>query len=165
MRRMTERKPTEMSFASWVDKQILDAQAEGAFDNLPGAGKPLPGLHKPYDENWWIRQKLEREGHDTEALLPEPLRLRREIERLPETVRSMPTEQQVRETVSELNRRVVAWLRSPSGPAVRVRPADTEQIVETWRRQRESRRQAAVEALEAARKTPPRRRRWWFRRR
>ena len=39
---MTERKPREISFTSWIDRQINEAQERGDFDNLPGAGKPLP---------------------------------------------------------------------------------------------------------------------------
>ena len=38
---MTERKPQSMSFKSWIDQQIADAEKRGVFDNLPGAGKPL----------------------------------------------------------------------------------------------------------------------------
>jgi hypothetical protein len=36
---MTERKPREISFTSWIDQQIAEATERGAFDNLPGAGK------------------------------------------------------------------------------------------------------------------------------
>ena len=39
---MTQRKPLEHSFESWIEGQIRVAQEQGAFDNLPGAGKPLP---------------------------------------------------------------------------------------------------------------------------
>jgi Domain of unknown function (DUF1992) len=39
---MTERKPPDLSFTSWIDRQINEAAERGAFDNLPGAGKPLP---------------------------------------------------------------------------------------------------------------------------
>ena len=39
---MTERKPREISFASWIDERIAEAADRGAFDNLPGAGKPHP---------------------------------------------------------------------------------------------------------------------------
>ncbi|MEV4218944.1 DUF1992 domain-containing protein [Nonomuraea sp. NPDC049725] len=52
---MTERKPGGMQFESWVDRQIREAQERGEFDDLPGAGKPLPGADKPYDEHWWIK--------------------------------------------------------------------------------------------------------------
>ena len=33
---MTERKPRGMSFETWVDSQISRAQAQGAFEGLPG---------------------------------------------------------------------------------------------------------------------------------
>ena len=38
---MTERKPRDMTFRSWIDQQISEAEERGAFDNLPGTGKPL----------------------------------------------------------------------------------------------------------------------------
>ena len=69
-----------------VERQIRLAQERGEFDDLPGAGKPLPGLDGPDDENWWVKGYLRREGLSTEPLLPTPLQLRREIERLPDTV-------------------------------------------------------------------------------
>ena len=61
-------------------------------------------------------------GLPAEALLPTPLLptprgLRKEIERLPETVGGVRGEQAVREVVGELNRRIVAWLRAPAGRA------------------------------------------------
>ena len=39
---MTERKPPGVSWESWFEEQIRQAQEAGAFENLPGAGKPLP---------------------------------------------------------------------------------------------------------------------------
>ncbi|MGK5171412.1 DnaJ family domain-containing protein [Geodermatophilus sp. CPCC 205761] len=39
---MTERKPPGMSFETWVDQQLAQARARGAFDDLDGAGRPLP---------------------------------------------------------------------------------------------------------------------------
>jgi len=46
---MTERKPPGVSWESWFDEQIRRAREDGAFDNLPGAGKPLPDLEGGYD--------------------------------------------------------------------------------------------------------------------
>lgn len=132
---MTERNPREVHHESWVERQIREASERGAFDDLPGLGKPLPGLHERKDELWWIRDKVEREGLSTEALLPEPLQLRKEIQRLPETVREMRSEQQVRDTAETLNRRVVEWLRAPSGPRIPVSRVDVEELVESWREQ------------------------------
>lgn len=129
---MTERKPPGLSFESWIDKQIRDAQERGEFDDLPLTGKPLPS-RRPGDELWWVREKLAREGESTDALLPTPLRLRKEIHRLPDTLRDVRSEQAVREIVRELNTRIVEWLRAPSGPQITVRTVDADAVVEQWR--------------------------------
>ncbi|NKQ59295.1 DUF1992 domain-containing protein [Amycolatopsis sp. K13G38] len=155
---MTERKPSGISFESWVDKQIREAAERGAFDDLPGAGRPLPGLRRPHDEMWWIKDKMRREGLSSDALLPESLRLRKEIERLPETVRALPTEQAVREVVSDLNRRIADWLRAPQpGPRVYVGPVRADEVVAGWRANRPASPSPEPPA------EPPRRRRWWRR--
>lgn len=151
-----ERKPFGMSFETWVDKQIREASERGEFDNLPGAGKPLPGANRPHDEQWWIKDYLRREKLTAESMLPEPLRLRKEIERLPETVKELLSEQQVRAAVSELNKRIVDWLRAPSGPNVPVSPVDGDAVVEQWRATRP--KPKPVPVVEPARRT-----RWWHR--
>ncbi|MQA11239.1 MAG: DUF1992 domain-containing protein [Pseudonocardiaceae bacterium] len=133
---MTERKPPGTSFESWVDKQIREAAERGDFENLPGTGKPLPGLDRQRDEHWWIKDYLQREGLSADDLLPTPLQLRKEIERLPDTVRDLPSEQDVRDVVEELNLRIVDWLRSGIGPQVQVRPVSTEDVLARWRANR-----------------------------
>ena len=130
---MTERKPADVSFETWVDAQVRAAQESGAFDNLPGTGRPIADLNQPYDENWWVKRKLQQEDASTDLLLPASLRLRKEIERLPDTVRDLAAERLVRDVVAELNERIVAWLRSPTPPHVPVRRVDAEEIVEQWR--------------------------------
>lgn len=129
---MTERKPAGTSFESWVDQQIREAQDRGEFDNLPGAGKPLTDLDTPYHE-LWVKRQLERDDLPTDALLPPSLLLRKEIERLPEAVRELPEEEQVRDAVRRLNERILAWMREPSGPRVQLRPVNADRIVEGWR--------------------------------
>jgi Domain of unknown function (DUF1992) len=120
-------------YESVVDREIRLAQERGEFDNLPGAGKPLPGRGEPDDELWWAKSYIRREGLSTEALLPTSLQLARQIERLPDTVRTLGSEQLVREAVSELNRRIADYLRAPSGPHVPVGPVEAEKIVRQWR--------------------------------
>lgn len=140
---MTERKPTGVAFESWVEKRIHEAAERGEFDGLPGTGKPIPDLDRPRGELWWVKRKIEREGLSTEALLPTPLRLRKEIERLPDTVRDLPTEQAVRDVVKELNLRIVDWMRAPSGPQVVVRPIDADTVVAWWRADQAADREAS----------------------
>lgn len=134
---MTERKPGGMSFESWIDKQIREAQERGEFDNLPGAGKPLPGANRTHEEQWWLKSYLQREGLPTDALLPTPLQLRKEVERLPETVAPLRSEERVREVVTDLNARILEHLRAPSGPQVAIAPVRVEDVVERWRASRE----------------------------
>ncbi|WP_431975420.1 DUF1992 domain-containing protein [Micromonospora haikouensis] len=146
-----------------AEAQIRTAQERGEFDNLPGAGKPLPGRGTSYDESWWIKSFLEREKLPSDLLLPTPLLLRRRIERVPDEVRDLPTEAAVRAYVADLNREVVAWLRNPTGPQVVVRPANADEVVAGWRAARE---RAHAEAVAAARPAPgpqhgPRRRWQW----
>lgn len=88
------------------------------------------------DENWWLKNYLRREGASADAMLPPSLLLRRDVERLPELVRELDTERQVRETVTELNRRIVEWLRLPTGPHVPVAPVDADDVVAQWRSER-----------------------------
>jgi hypothetical protein len=41
-----------------ADNLIREAMERGAFDNLPGAGKPIPDIDQPYDPMWWLKKKL-----------------------------------------------------------------------------------------------------------
>jgi hypothetical protein len=132
---MTERKPQGMSFTSWIDQQIADAEKRGVFDNLPGAGKPLdlkPGGDEDYGQAW-IRDYARREGVPAEEFLPTPLKLRKEIERLAETVEQMRSAEEVRSVVADLNRRIAEWRRVPVGPPVFVRLVNSDEMVARWR--------------------------------
>src|SRR3954453_8181730 len=75
-------------YESLIDRQIRLAAERGDFDDLPLAGKPLPALAEPDDELWWVRGYLRREGLSTEVLLPPAVQLRKQIDRLPETLRA-----------------------------------------------------------------------------
>src|SRR3954452_25483262 len=101
-------------YESLVERRIREAQEAGAFDGLPDARRPLPRGRD--DENWWLRSYLEREGIPKDVLLPTPLRLRREIARLPQPVHEMETERDFRDTVAAVARRVASWLRVPEVP-------------------------------------------------
>src|SRR4030088_2511648 len=130
---MTERKPPGMSFTSWIDQQVIDAEKRGVFDNLPGAGKPIPRSEDADDGQAWLRDYLRREGVSAEELLPAPLKLRKEVERLAEWVQNLRSEQQVRDTVRELNERIMEWRRSSVGPPIFVPLVDQEMMVSRWR--------------------------------
>jgi hypothetical protein len=141
MEAMTERKPRGMSFTSWIDQQVSDAEKRGVFDNLPGAGKPL-NLKPHDDEDYgqaWVRDYARREGVRPEEFLPTPLRLRREAEMLAEAVAEMRTEEEVRAAVADINRRIVEWRKIPDGPPVFVRLVSKDDMVARWRAARQAR--------------------------
>jgi DnaJ homologue, subfamily C, member 28, conserved domain len=129
---MTERKPPGMSFRSWIDQQISEAEQRGAFDDLPGAGKPIPSRGEADDGQAWLRDYLRREGVSTHVVLPTPLRLRRESELLAQTVHTLRSEPQVREAVAELNERIISWRRLPVGPPIFVPLVDCEEMLRRW---------------------------------
>jgi hypothetical protein len=130
---MTERKPSGMSFTTWIDEQISAAADRGAFDNLPGAGKPLPKRDEADDGQAWLREYLRREGVPADVLLPTPLKLRKESAQLAETVQALRSEADVRAVVAELNHRIMEWRRIPIGPPIFVALVDEEAMVVTWR--------------------------------
>jgi hypothetical protein len=129
---MTERKPPDLSFTSWIDRQINEAAERGAFDNLPGAGKPLPKRTGADAAQAWLQDYLRREGVSADELLPTPLKLRKETERLAETVQDLGSEQEVRAVVADINRRIIEWRRIPTGPPVFLPLLDAESLVGRW---------------------------------
>jgi len=166
---MTERKPRQQSFTSWIDQQIADAEDRGVFDNLPGAGKPL-NIKPTGDGDFgqaWMRDYARREGVSPEEFLPTPLKLRREIEELAETVGEMRSEAEVRETFGDLNRRIVEWRRIPVGPPIHVPLVNIDDMVARWRAARTAKAvQAPAPAAQAAphKAASPARRQSWLRR-
>ncbi|MFG2291976.1 DUF1992 domain-containing protein [Streptomyces sp. NPDC048603] len=128
---MTERKPPGVSFESFVEKQIREAEERGDFRQLPGFGKPLADDTAPYDELWWVKGKLHREGV---SVLPPALALRKEAEDAVEAVAEARTEARVREVLAAVNEKIAAAIRlPPPGPPLRIKPFDVEAMVEEWR--------------------------------
>ncbi|HET8617717.1 MAG TPA: DUF1992 domain-containing protein [Acidimicrobiales bacterium] len=133
---MTERKPPGVSFETWVDRQIREGMERGSFDDLPGTGRPLPGLDQPRDEMWWVRDKLRREQL---SYLPPTLAVRKELEDALAAVGRATREADVRQLVEAINtriRRVNAT--ATAGPPSTVVPLDVEAVVERWRAARAS---------------------------
>jgi hypothetical protein len=57
---------------------------------------------------------------------------------MPERVRAVRTEREVRDIVSALNRRITAWILLPTGPPLPLRKLGVDQVLEQWRRDREA---------------------------
>jgi hypothetical protein len=128
---MTERKPAGVSFETWVERQIRDAQERGEFDGLPSHGKPLKGLDDPPDDLWWVKSWLRREDV---SYLPPALVLRKDVEDCLEHLADAPTEHALRERVEELNARIVrANSTLLQGPPSSLMPLNLERVLQRWR--------------------------------
>jgi DnaJ homologue, subfamily C, member 28, conserved domain len=133
---MTERKPPGVGFETWVERQLREAAERGAFDDLPGAGKPIPDLDKPHDELWWVKQKLRRENF---SYLPPTIALRKQAEEALEAAARAGSEDAVRRIVADINAKIIEGNRkAASGPPLNLAPFDVERVVRDWRDRRGS---------------------------
>jgi hypothetical protein len=149
-------KRRKVSDAARAEYLVRDAMAQGKFDNLKYAGKPIPGLDGSYDPDWWVKGLLQREN--IHGLGPPAILLRAEDARLDDTLDVQYTEQQVRDLLQDFNRRVIEARRQlQGGPPVITKTRDVDAEVERWRQRRASR----TEAGEPAGPEPSRS--WWHR--
>src|ERR687897_280362 len=119
-----------------VEKAIREAQERGEFDDLPGAGKPLPDLGDPDDPLWWVRRMAEREQLDLSLALPTALQLRKEVAGFPESLVELRSEDAVRRVLEDYNERVRRdRLRRPDPgmPQLLAPTVDVDATVQRWR--------------------------------
>jgi hypothetical protein len=133
---MAERKPPDASWESWVESQIRIAMEQGAFDNLPGAGKPLPDRGQDQDELWWVKQLIQREQI---SFAPPSLELLRKVEKELAAIEKLPEEAAVRGRIEALNLEIAKLNATVlEGPPTRLGKLDVDQIVARWRRARQA---------------------------
>jgi len=150
-------KRSRVNTAARADYLVREAMAQGKFENLQYAGKPIPGLDGGYDPDWWLKGLIQREN--LSGLAPEAILLRTVDRDLDSTLDGLPGERQVREALEEFNRRVINARRQlQGGPPVVTPTRDVEEEVERWR----SRRAAVVVPAEEP-TTPERGHGWWRR--
>jgi hypothetical protein len=133
---MTERKPPGTSWETWIDAQIRVAREQGAFDNLPGAGKPLPNLDQPHDPLWWVKQLIQREQV---SMLPPALELLRKVEKELAAIGKLDDEAAVRGRVAALNAEIAKVNATVmEGPPTRLSTLNVDKVVALWKRAREA---------------------------
>jgi hypothetical protein len=142
--------------AAKAEYLIRDAMAQGKFDNLKYAGKPIPGLGEAYDPDWWVKGLLQREN--LTGLGPKAILLRTEDAGLEARLDAEFSEKQVRDLLEDFNRRVIDARRQlQGGPPVVTKTRDIEAELVAWRSRR-----AAIAAA-AAPPEPEAKRPWWRR--
>jgi len=126
---MTERKPFQTGFEPWIDAQIRAAIEQGAFDNLPGAGKP--SVIEDLDPDWWVKQLMVREQV---SMLPPSLELVRKVRRELGAIETLDDEAAVREAISALNVEIARFNATViEGPPTNLGTFDVDQVVARWR--------------------------------
>lgn len=151
------RKRAAVDDAARAEYLVRDAMAQGKFDNLKYAGKPIPGLGEVYDPDWWVKGLLQRE--DLSGLGPAAILLRTEDAALDDRLDQQVAESQVREIIAGFNARVIEARRQlQGGPPVITKTRDADVEVARWRERR------AVAEPEVPATAPDRRRPWWRRR-
>jgi hypothetical protein len=128
---MTQRKPWDLSFDSWIDVQIREAEERGLFEDLQGAGKPLSSLREADDPMWWAKQFLRREEV---SYLPPAIEVRVRAQKLREVLASFPSERALREAIDALNADIRRVNRTASdGPPTMQAPLDPDDLAAQWR--------------------------------
>jgi DnaJ homologue, subfamily C, member 28, conserved domain len=124
------RKPGE-TYESFAERLIREAQAEGVFDRLAGAGKPLPLYGGPLPEAWWIKEKLRSEQLST---VPDSIAIRHEAEVVLAAVARDRDQRVARERLEALNAKIRHLNRTFTGwPPTTLAPLDVEEILRRWR--------------------------------
>jgi len=125
---MAGRKPPGVSFETWVDRQIREGLAKGAFDDLPNT--PLD-LSEDAGDDWWIKKKIRDEGIE---VLPPSLVLRREVEQAVAAARMATTEDDARAQIDAVNQRIRDANRiAIAGPPVTLVTYDVDDFLAVWR--------------------------------
>ncbi|HSI34884.1 MAG: DUF1992 domain-containing protein [Phycisphaerae bacterium] len=85
-----------------ADKRVEDAIAEGKFDNLPGAGRPIDLEAMPADENaraaWWALRIMKNAN-----VTPDEVLWRKAVDRLKDRLAVAKSEAEVSRLVGEIN--------------------------------------------------------------
>ncbi len=161
---MTERKPTGLSWESWAEKQIEEGRRAGLFDGLEGEGRPIEGLDRAHDEEWWIKAKLRREQID---YLPPTIAIRGQRDAAVAAAADAASEADARAILQQINEQIrYVNSHTVAGPPSTVWVVDVELQLERWRTahpepppRAPQEEPAHADALE-----PPRRSRRWLRR-
>lgn len=105
---MTKRDKTA-SWESWIDQQIREAQEQGAFDDLPGKGKPLDLMPNPYARDWELAFKILKDAGYAPEWIEQDKAIRARVERVQSGLARSLEWREAR--LSELAGRLDSWAK------------------------------------------------------
>ena len=115
----------EIMHEPWIERLIREALERGEFDHLPGAGRPIEDLDRPYEPGWWARRFVGQE------------RRRAELDDLLETMnRELPRilagdeEGPMRHALERYNEALAAWNEAASSDEDRIPLLDVDRLLE-----------------------------------
>lgn len=119
-------------FETIAERRIKAAREAGLFDNLPGAGKPIPDLGRERPPGWWAARVVKRERSKLRAE-----ELDRAVQSEVAAMWRLDAEQDVREGVAAVNREIEEYNKLTTWePLPLVDPGD---VVTRWRNLRDRR--------------------------
>ena len=129
---MSARKPPGLGWETWIDRQVREATERGEFDDLPGAGQPIPDLDKPFDELSWVKDKLRREGL---TYMSPSVALRKEGHDARLAALEARSDAEARRILEAVNQKIRNANRTGiAGPALMLVPHDVEGLIRERRR-------------------------------
>ncbi|MBE7463246.1 MAG: DUF1992 domain-containing protein [Planctomycetes bacterium] len=127
---------SERVVAYIAEQRIQRAIEAGEFDKLPGMGEPIPDLDQPYDELWWVKKTIRREGL---SALTKEMALRKTLSQRFQGLLALPDEAAVRAGVEDLNRLVSELNAKPFAQECGGFEAyEAAAVVKAWRARREA---------------------------
>lgn len=119
---------------TFAEARIRSAMEAGAFERLPGTGKPIPDLDEPYDPMWWLKKLIRRENLEA---LPQSLALRNLIAKQRNQLLRLPTEDAVKQRVEQINATVREInAKALDGPGLGFAALDPDEELARWRARR-----------------------------
>jgi DnaJ family protein C protein 28 len=115
-----------------ADRKIEEAQAEGAFDNLSGTGRPLDLCDNPFeDPSTRLANRLLKNNGFAPGWIEEGRQIQKSMEefrsRAVRAHRDAAQRPALRDGLRDLNRRIAGYnLKAPSTAQIRVLDADRE---------------------------------------
>lgn len=113
---------------SSVDRQVREAIERGEFDNLPGAGQPIPDLARSDNPSWWAKGFIEQARSDNQRT--EQVRV---FESQLGRLWSIGSVKALRASVESINQEIEQFNQAQTSSR-RIEPFDVDAVIETWKK-------------------------------